>query len=358
MFGIFRTCFLAIVLLSGFCSLLYQVLWDRLARHNFGGDNTSASIVIAVFLLGLGIGAFVFRNARRNHLLVYGIVEISIGLFALISYEYINNISFYLAAFLQPTADELSGVRAVTVLGCILFILPPCILMGGTLPLMFGGFFARAPFTPKEVGLLYGLNVSGALFGAFAVPYLLLNTVAIPTALEIAATLNIAIGLAAIVFHYAVEERHFDRTSEPERRLPVVPGALWITFVTGAATSVIEIVYIRHAFNLLPGSPYNFAFVIGAVLLSLSAGSVCLPALRTVSSDPRKSIAIFMLAATAGLLLSIGAANYISTAFLAPDLQHVGTTMLYFLLIIFPIFFLWAPFSPFFVPPPVLRRLP
>jgi hypothetical protein len=51
---------------SGFCSLLYQVVWERTVRYNFGGDSISSAIVTATFLLGLGLGAYIFGRSRRE----------------------------------------------------------------------------------------------------------------------------------------------------------------------------------------------------------------------------------------------------------------------------------------------------
>ena len=45
-------------LISGFCGLLYQVIWTRLAFAAFGIITPVLSIVISVFMLGLGLGAW------------------------------------------------------------------------------------------------------------------------------------------------------------------------------------------------------------------------------------------------------------------------------------------------------------
>lgn len=84
--NLFNKIFICVVTISGFCSLIYQVIWERVARFNFGGDHTSSTIIIAIFLLGLGVGAYLFGKIKRKHLLIYGFVEILIGLFSFISY--------------------------------------------------------------------------------------------------------------------------------------------------------------------------------------------------------------------------------------------------------------------------------
>src|SRR5712692_8019438 len=43
---------------SGFCSLLYQVVWVRMAFAHFGIITPVLSVVLSVFMLGLGLGSW------------------------------------------------------------------------------------------------------------------------------------------------------------------------------------------------------------------------------------------------------------------------------------------------------------
>lgn len=77
---------------SGFCGLCYQVVWVRLAFAHFGIITPVLSVVISVFMLGLGIGSigggFVVEACRRRRwcspLMLYAAAESGIGLGALI----------------------------------------------------------------------------------------------------------------------------------------------------------------------------------------------------------------------------------------------------------------------------------
>ena len=44
--------------LSGFCGLLYQIVWIRLAFSHFGVITPVLSVVISVFMLGLAVGSW------------------------------------------------------------------------------------------------------------------------------------------------------------------------------------------------------------------------------------------------------------------------------------------------------------
>ena len=47
-----------IFFVSGFSALIYQVCWQRLLFTGFGVDLTSITVIVSVFMAGLGIGAF------------------------------------------------------------------------------------------------------------------------------------------------------------------------------------------------------------------------------------------------------------------------------------------------------------
>ena len=48
----------ALFFLSGFCGLLYQVIWVRLAFSHFGVITPVLSVIVSVFMLGLSVGSW------------------------------------------------------------------------------------------------------------------------------------------------------------------------------------------------------------------------------------------------------------------------------------------------------------
>ena len=43
---------------SGFCSILYEIIWLRLSMAAFGVTSALVSIVLSTFMAGLGLGAW------------------------------------------------------------------------------------------------------------------------------------------------------------------------------------------------------------------------------------------------------------------------------------------------------------
>jgi predicted membrane-bound spermidine synthase len=47
---------LSIFFLSGFSSLIYQVVWQKALSQIIGVDHVSVTLIISLFMLGLGLG--------------------------------------------------------------------------------------------------------------------------------------------------------------------------------------------------------------------------------------------------------------------------------------------------------------
>lgn len=80
--------FLAFFFVSGFCSLLYELIWMRLAMAQFGVTTALTSIVISMFMAGLGVGSWLsgYFIRKREYKLgfpplrLYALVELLIGI--------------------------------------------------------------------------------------------------------------------------------------------------------------------------------------------------------------------------------------------------------------------------------------
>src|SRR5215471_2615398 len=77
----------ALFFFSGFCSLLYQVVWLRMAFAHFGVITPVLSVVLSVFMLGLGLGSWLggkwvhwtSSRLKISSSYFYGAAELVIG---------------------------------------------------------------------------------------------------------------------------------------------------------------------------------------------------------------------------------------------------------------------------------------
>ena len=297
---------------SGFCSLVYQVVWDRTLKCNFGGDTTSSAVVTATFLLGLGLGAVGFGRWRRRAFVTYALVEIGIGLYGICSFGLLSRVATVLGRAFDYSMADASGLRSIVVVACMLFLLPPCFLMGGTLPLMFNAFVSPGTYKNRTVGLIYGLNTAGASVGIVAVPLLFLNRLSIPATLLVAGLANIGLGMAVWLCGALVGVRSPDvPAAEPnlakrDEAAPLAPMAL--SFCSGFITLSFEIVLFRTASVLKPMSPYVFPMVLAPFLLALAAGSVVFTRFRQYTrSTALNRVGLLFVLASASMLAGLPA---------------------------------------------------
>lgn len=177
---------------SGFGALIYQVCWQRLLFTGFGVDLTSITVIISVFMLGLGVGAFfggrIADRYSQNLILLFCAIEMLIGVFGFISYQAIHMVQQLMIA---------QNLLIMTLSVFILLIIPT-FMMGSTLPLLTTFFNKYIGNIGESIGNLYFFNTLGASFGALATGFILFNYFSISQTLILAACLNSFI--AVIIF--------------------------------------------------------------------------------------------------------------------------------------------------------------
>lgn len=188
---------LASFFLSGASALAYQVGWQRALYGQLGVDIDSITIIVSVFMLGIGVGGmtggWLADRLPRQRLRLYAAIELSIGAFGLASLVFLP----WLVALLGAGAN---------VAACFLFLLLPTVLMGTTLPLLTIEFDERRRNIGVSVGTLYFTNTLGAACGAALVPLVLLPQWTLPEVVRFAAFGNFTV-IAFIAAAGAVTRR-------------------------------------------------------------------------------------------------------------------------------------------------------
>jgi len=189
--------------LSGCCALIYQVGWQRSLYGIIGVDIDSITIVVSVFMLGIGfggmLGGWIADRAPRQRIQFYAAAEVSIALYGFLS-----------LALLQSMGDWLTvtgGSALWSGVASFLFLIVPTILMGITLPLLTMAFNEWKKSIGVSVGQLYFFNTLGAATGAGLVPFVLLPNWSLDQVIHLAASGNILVAAAAI-FSYRRQVSH------------------------------------------------------------------------------------------------------------------------------------------------------
>lgn len=176
---------------SGASALVYQVAWQRLLFASIGVDIESVTIVVAVFMLGLGagglLGGWMADRFLERLLLLFCALELCIGLFGAAS------------PFSLPWVGSLAaaGGRAGAAAGCFLFLAIPTMAMGATLPVLVTHVNRARRNIGASVGALYFANTLGAAYGAIATGTLLFFWVDLNGAIWLAAAGNALVAAGA-----------------------------------------------------------------------------------------------------------------------------------------------------------------
>src|SRR5207245_6590622 len=180
--------------LSGATGLMYELLWVRLLYQAFGSTIQSVTTVVAAYMGGLGLGAWLLGRRADRHprpAALYGWLELTIGGFALVSPLLLALVHrAYVAA---AGAWQLSGGASVALRFALaaLVLLVPTTRMGATLPVLAPAFAGsdRAALQPT-LGRLYGLNTLGAGLGTALAGFVLIEHVGIRASLWGTALVN------------------------------------------------------------------------------------------------------------------------------------------------------------------------
>ena len=284
---IFRAIPFLLFIASGFCSLLYQIVWLRLAFAAFGVNTPVLSVVLSVFMLGLALGSWlagryvetIVRRSRVSAAVLYGLVEWGIAMGAVAVPRMFKFGERVLLTFGETSSGGYLTLSAIII---TLAILGFATLMGMTFPLMMA-FLRSAPRRQLEsFSFLYLANVIGAMTGACITALLLVEMYGFRKTLLVAATINILIGLAAFLLPLLVRR---SPVLLPESIHPITPapppGAarvgktlrLVLLFTTGFTSLAMEVAWTRAFTSVLLTTIYAFAALLSVYLLATWAGS-------------------------------------------------------------------------------------
>jgi spermidine synthase len=274
---------------SGFCSVLYEIVWLRLSMAQFGVTSALVSIVLSMFMAGLGLGSWVSGRLLRKYrdrlgvqpLRIYAIVELLIGVSAIaVPWE------LHLGRHLLEHVQLLSSWSYYLASGgCVAFTLVPwCTCMGATFPLVM--LATRQTFPDKAArsfSFLYLANVLGAVAGAM-VPLLLIELYGFHGTLKIGASLNCLLAASATAFtilyspkiRTANQNPVLDEDSRNGKAISPLSEnnrALALLFATGLTSMGVEVVWIRQFTPYLGTLVYAFASILAVYLAATFIGS-------------------------------------------------------------------------------------
>jgi len=314
-----RVLFLVFVA-SGFCGLLYQVVWIRLALSAYGVITPIVSVVVSVFMLGLALGSWLggrwiaplSRATGVSAVAYYAAAEAVIASGALIV-PWLFDAGR--AALLPLGGMESGSYLFSSALLISVTMLPWCFCMGVTYPFAMAYISERDEAEEASFSFLYLGNVIGAMCGAVLTSFVLIELIGFRNALHVAGLINLLIALVAVLLWRLGASVDAPRqatapTHEPApSAAPSSPSevshsvARLLLFLTGFASMALEIVWMRAFTPVLGTLVYAFSGLLAVYLLATWLGSL---AYRRSRDRSLSVIALLTLTALAALLPNVG----------------------------------------------------
>ena len=187
-------------LASGFVTISTQVSWTRVLTMIIGSSTYAFSIVVALFLIGLAIGAWLVARKDRSQSLRLMMLKVeALTVISLVLSLFVLNKTpaVLITLGLKLQISSWPGLLLLQIFCATLLILAPAVLMGMVMPLVLVWAGSAEAKSVARVGRSYAINTIGAIAGAFITGFVLIPKTSTRFTLLFAATCCVVVACVA-----------------------------------------------------------------------------------------------------------------------------------------------------------------
>jgi spermidine synthase len=175
------------IALSGMTALAAEVIWTRILSLVFGATVYTFSLILAVFLFGLGIGSSLgsaMARGIKNPRLALGWCQMLLcGAMAWAAYVLTQSLPYW------PVNPSISNEPwfnfQLDMVRCLWAVLPGAILWGMSFPIALAAVASKGQDPARLVGGVYAANTVGAIVGSLIASLLLVAWIGSQHALQV-----------------------------------------------------------------------------------------------------------------------------------------------------------------------------
>lgn len=278
-----RLIFYILFTFSGFSGLIYESIWSHYLKLFLGHAAYAQTLVLAIFMGGMALGSYLcsrFSFRWRNLLKGYAIAEGVVGVFAVFFhpiFDFLTQSSYSIVIPSLPSPEVITLYKWAL---SAALIFPQSVLLGMTFPLMSAGILRIHKEEPgRTISLLYFTNSIGAAAGVLFSGFILIKSVGLPGTIRTAGFINLALAMAVflLIRKYAISpqaEPSQQRRPNTAKRDSMYVVLLSISLLTGLASFIYEIGWIRMLSLVLGSSTHSFELMLSAFILGLALGGL------------------------------------------------------------------------------------
>jgi spermidine synthase len=326
---------------SGISGLIYQILWTRMIVKVIGGAPYAISIILTIFMGGLGLGAYlVSKNIDRiketeRLLKTYGLLELAIGIYAVAIPLLLKGFLPLYGVLYNQLYDHVFFYNFLTFVGVSIILCIPVICMGATLPILCQFYVSSLSHLGTHVGRLYGLNTIGAAVGALLCGFWLIEYWGITFTLLFAVLINCLVGVFCVFVGSklsprgsAASEKTSGKASQkkpsnpplksvPEKAIQenvqlnisgtsstyVLNASLVIFAVSGFCAMAYEVIWTKLLGLIVGPTTYSFTIVLVTFITGLGLGSMIFGWIADKIRQPFRLLLATQVAAALSVLI-------------------------------------------------------
>lgn len=321
---------LLLFVLSGVAGLIYQSIWSHYLGLVLGHAAYAQALVLAIFMGGMALGAWLasrWSQRLKRLILAYAVIELIIGVLGFAFHGLFVAYTDFTQQAVLPALSSTSVAHLYQWVSASLLILPQCVLLGATFPLLSAGLLrVQEEGTGEVLGGLYFSNSIGAAAGALLTTFMLLPLVGMPGTILTAGVLNVLVALIAWGVS-KVQSARPDRIiqalaprasdSDELRRLTKI--LLASAFITGATSFIYEIGWVRLLNQALGTTIHSFELMLAAFILGLAFGGLWIRKRASRIGD--------VIAYAGGAQILMGVSALLSLVAFSQSFQWVGWMM-------------------------------
>ncbi|MCC6503613.1 MAG: fused MFS/spermidine synthase, partial [Deltaproteobacteria bacterium] len=274
--------------LTGLTGLAYELVWIRLLILSFGSTQFAITTVLATFMAGLALGSVIFGRVvdkYRSPLKVYGIIEILLGIYCVISplIFYLVKTAYLYLSPITPDATFRADFEPMQFVLSLVVLIIPTTLMGGTLPALVK-YLARTEKIGFNIAMPYAVNTLGAVTGCLATGLFALYYFGVNATVYLAGVIDIIVGaLILVLYRKTAADAQSGAVIDQKALKPIFPGqgsrrinAVIVTvfYLSGFASLAYEVLWTRVLSLVLGSSVYAFTIMLATFLAGIGIGSI------------------------------------------------------------------------------------
>jgi spermidine synthase len=227
------------IALSGMTALAAEVIWTRILSLLFGATTYTFSLILAAFLVGLGIGSTVgsslARSMARPRVAFAWCQLLLCAAIAWSAHVLTQSLPYW------PINPSISNDPWVTLqldlVRCLWAVIPAATLWGASFPLALASVAARGQDPARLVGGVYAANTVGAIVGALSASLLLVAWIGSQHAQQVLIVVSMVSGLLVL------EPVGGDEGEDAKTARSQIPGLVLVAVMIGAGALLIRSVH-------------------------------------------------------------------------------------------------------------------